>query len=661
MNRPLPALALLVAAAALPPAARAQDAQPLRDASIEALMDITVTSAGRTAQRAQDVAAAIYVITRDDILHSGLRTLPEILRLAPGVHVARASASKWAVSIRGFNDVFSNKLLILVDGRSVYNRSFSGVFWDGLDVPVDAIERIEVIRGPGGALWGANAVNGILNIITRHAADTRGVAVDVETGTLDHGRVSLRYGRTAGSLAYRVHAQWGAFGTLLTPDMADAGDRWSSFTTGTRIDWTGRRDTLMAQANVTLGRVRPQWIELLDLASLTFGPSDRPSDTRTADILARWTRTARNGSLLQVQASHAATRRDEAISLMRERATDLDAQIELPPAGRHRFVLGGQYRLIDFSADGTPTLDVASERAHVVSVFAQDTVTLHPRLTAAAGVKVERDSVSGSSVLPSARLIWRASANRRVWASVARARRTPALTDRTLRYYLGGADTGGLPLVIGFVGNPSLESETLTQGDAGYRMHLGSAIAIDIAAFYGRYDNLPTTEVDAPVLRTSPAPAHLLAARHFENLMQATTRGAELAVEWAPSSSWRLRGSYAALRLTPQVAPASGDQAARGFDGSAPRTQWQLSLSATPAAPLRVDAALYRVGALRALGIPAYTRADARVELRLGKGLSFAVAGQNLLQRAHQEFVGVTFGPTLVPRSVQAQLRWESH
>ena len=655
----MPRKALAAACAALLMAAPVSAQSPdLRQATIEELMDVTVTSASRKGQHAEDVAAAIYVITRQQILHSGLHTLAEVLRLAPGVQVARAGSGKWAVSIRGFNDVFSNKLLILIDGRSVYNRSFSGVFWESLDLPLEDIERIEVIRGPGGVAWGANAVNGVLNIITTTADASLGGSVNLIAGSLDRSRASARYGGMAGPVAYRVFARASTYDVTLTPAGDASGNDWSSFSSGFRTDWRRGPNAFMAQGQATAGRLRPQWIEAIDLGAGLFRPSDQVSDTLDLLALGRWTRTLTERATLQVQGSVSRMRRDEVTAHLTERSSDLDAQVVTSLGARHTLGAGGGYRHIALAARGTPTLEIASERAHIVNVFASDEILLHPKVRATLGARLDHDSAAGLGMVPSAGIIWSMSENQRVWASLSRARRMPSLVERTLRYYIDAVQTPAGPVIIGFTGNPDFRPETLTQASAGYRVHAGAAASLDIVGFYGRYDDLATIEPREPELRLSPAPAHLFAAARYENLKDAVTRGVEASGEWAPFPELRLSGSVSVLDLSPRVDAASRDADAARFDGDAPAVQWQAHASLWPAPVLRVDASLWRVGALRRMGVPAYMRADLRVERRITDRVSAAISGQNLLDSSHLELTSVTSAPSYVPRSWAAQLRW---
>jgi iron complex outermembrane recepter protein len=643
------------------PADGAAQARPtdLGRATLEELLGVEVTSAGRRQQRAEDVAAAVYVITQDDIRRSGLTLLPEILRLAPGVQVAQVNGGKWAVSVRGFNSVYSNKLLVLVDGRSLYNRAFSGVFWDAQDLDIAEIERIEIVRGPGGAIWGSNAVNGIINIITRSAHLSTGGSATVSLGTFERGRASLRYGGTMGRASYRLYGQWSGYGDGLTAASGPADDRWQSMTGGYRLDWANATDTLMTQAHYTAGENRPGFLVLERFAPDVFSTSG-VTTTDEISALGRWTRTAANGSVLQAQGSTTHSRRDEAIMHTVERSGDLDIQYEKPLAGQVLMV-GGGYRYLDLATEGTSTAQLAPERAHIVNAFTQGEFTLTPRLRLTLGARFEHERVAGWGVSPSGRILWEASPRQRLWAAVSRARRTPSAMERTVRLHVGSIPGLGFPVLLANIGDPEHGSETVAQAEAGYRVRVGSAASVDLTVFHGQYAGLTTFEPQAPMFEAMPAPAHVLVALQFANLMDATTNGLELATHWSPFDAWRLDASYSALRITPAVDASSQDQNARFFDGDAPRHQWQARSTTWVGPRIRVTAAFYRVGALSRREIAAYTRLDANAEVSLGGNLTAVVAGRNLLTGSHEEFPGSAnrLVGSFVPRSVRVQLRWQ--
>ena len=652
------AVAVLFAAAPARPAA-AQDPE-LGRATLEQLMDMRVTSAARKEQRAEDVAGAVFVITRDDIRRSGLSTLPELLRLAPGVQVSQVNANKWAVSIRGFNDMFANKLLVLIDGRSVYNRAFGGVFWDGQDVPLRDIDRIEIIRGPGGAMWGANAVNGVINVITRSAVDTQGVSLDLSAGTFERDRASLRYGGMAGRAAYRLFSQWSGYADAENAAGLSADDHWHSLTAGLRTDWTRGADALMGQVHFTAGRSRPQFLELTSAAPGAAVRSDGVSNTDEVNALARWTHTWARGSVLQLQAFNTIGHRSDATFEWRERTSDVDLQYEMRAGSSHALLVGGGYRNLDLSTGDTLTLSIAPETSSIFNAFLQDEIAVHRAVTLTLGSKVEHDSAARWDVLPSARAMWRLSTAHRVWAAASRVRRTPSATDRTLRINMAALEGPGLPLLAGFIGDPDYQPETLVQIEAGYRLRLGPSAAIEAAAFRGAYDNLPTNEPLAPVFEASPAPAHLFVGSQLANLLQARTAGLELNANWSPVRAWTIMGSYSALRLTPKPDASSLDPEALAVDGNAPRRQWQVRSMASLSPRIQFDTALYYTGRLRRLDVPAYTRLDTRLEVKLTDTLSAIVVGRNLLEARHEEFSGAlsVYVASRIPRNALVQLRW---
>lgn len=631
--------------------------------SLEELMQIDITSAGRKEQRADSVAAAVFVLTRDDIRRSGLRTVPELLRLVPGVQVAQVNSSRFAVSVRGFNNLYANKLLVLIDGRSIYNRTFSGVFWDAQDVLVDDIARIEVIRGPGGALWGANAVNGVINIVTKAAADTQGLLVRAGAGTVDRGQVAARYGATVGGIAFRASSQWSGHGQSLVADGSSAHDNWASLANGFRADWERDRNAVTVEASFLTNQTRPRW---LIKSSPEPGPAmdlGLTSRTRDVAVLARWTHTQPNGSSLQVQSF--LTRRDADLADVRERdrVNDIDIQYHTRAGTRHDVVLGGGFRQgqVDVDSSFGYALNPGRSPGRVASLFVQDEVSLSDRVRVTLGSKVEHELVTGWSVQPTARAIWDVvPGQQHVWGAVSRAIRTPSAADLQIRVNFASIPgPGGMPIVLGVLGNPEYRPEEFVDVEAGYRVGIGSKAAFDVTAFRGGYRHLQTAEPADPVFEASPAPAHLFIATRFGNRLHVDTTGVEIAGHLAPASWWRVDGSYSGLKLVPHVDPASRDPQASRFDGSAPSRQWQLQSSLRAGARTDLGGGLFHSGPLRQFGIPAYTRADARLAFRITPRLSAEAIGQNLLHRAHAEFGGdISVVPTLVARGVNVHLVW---
>jgi iron complex outermembrane receptor protein len=640
---------------------RAQVAPPdLANATLEELMDIRVTSAARKSQRAEDVPAAIYVITGRDIRQSGLQTLPEILRLAPGVQVAQVSASKWAVSIRGFNSPFSNKLLVLIDGRSVYSRTFSGVFWDLNDVMVSDIDRIEVIRGPGGVAWGANAVNGVISIITRPATEQQGLDVRVSAGTFARAGMGIRYGGTFGNAAYRVFTQFSEHADSWRGEQRPLTDNWHSATSGARIDWSRGGHAFLAQSHFATNRTRAGWMALPSLAPGVAPTTDGISHAYEASGLGRWTRTWTSGTVLQVQAYHTTMHRDEPIVQFTESSSDIDAQYETRLGSRHGLMFGGGYRHVDVSVDNTVTVQMGASRIETFNTFLQDEISIRPGVGLTLGSKLEYDTFGGWGLLPSARVIWEASPGQRLWAAASRTRRTPSNADRTVQLNLGVQPGLGLPILLATKGSPSFRSERLVQLEVGHRVRLGSAAAFETTVFSGSYDDLSTSEPFQPTVEMTPAPAHVLAGVTLQNLLSARVSGVELNARWNPLARWAIETSYSRLHLTADADSASLDALAATTDGDAPKHQWQARTAIALRRGVEIGASIWRVGRLHQLAVPAYTRLDANAEFRLNRRLSAAVVGQNLSNVNHEEFASqAIFLTSRLPRSVRLDLRWE--
>ena len=442
-------LVALIALMALPSPALAQSRVPdLAQAALEELMNIEITSASRKEQRAADVAAAVFVITADDIRRSGMTTLPDLLRLAPGVNVAQINANKWAVSVRGFNAMYANKLLVLVDGRSVYNRIFSGVLWDTTDLMLDDIERIEVIRGPGAAIWGANAVNGVINIVTKTAAATQGGLLRADAGG-SGAQGAVRYGGALGSGRYRVYSQWSRLNESVFSTGVSANDASHSITSGFRADWTVPSGAFMVDGDFTAGQARALWPNL-DSATAAAAPiAQVPTDTRGGHVLARWTRTRPGGGTLQVQSFVDVAARQEPLGDYHRRSFDVDTQYHTALGVRQDMVVGAGYRFIHEGLAGHTGLSMtpAEGDASLLTAFAQDEIQLfQDRLAVTLGAQVQYDSLVGAGLQPTARLIWKARPHQRVWAAVSRALRTPSLSERSIEVDLPPAPgPNGLP------------------------------------------------------------------------------------------------------------------------------------------------------------------------------------------------------------------------
>ncbi len=639
-----------------------EQVKDLRQASIEELMNIEITSASRKEQRSADVAAAVFVITQEDIRRSGLTTIPDVLRLAPGVDVAQINANKWAVSVRGFNGLYANKLLLLIDGRSVYNRLFSGVLWDAEDLLLDDIDRIEVIRGPGAAMWGANAANGVINIVTKAAADTQGGLVRVEAGRAG-AQGAVRYGGALGSARARVFVQWDRQNQSLFAPGIGAGDDADALTTGFRGDWSGASDTVMLEGGLTAGRTHALWLNV-DRATAGQRPIvPTASDSWGGHVLDRWTHTRANGASLQIQSFFDVADRWEPIGDYHRRAVDIDTQYHTAVGERQDLVAGSEFRFINEGFNGSPghLLTPADDSSSLLTGFLQDEISLFAhRLVVTIGSQVQWDSFAGAGVQPTARVMWTLHPHQRLWAAVSRALRTPALVDRGIRVEMPATvNATGLPVLVTVLGNPAAKTENFQDTEVGYRVEIGSKVSVDVTGFVGRYADLQTQELSPPVVTLAPTPQVLIAAQ-FGNLLAADTRGLEVAGHWTPLPAWRLDASCTTFDLTPHLSAASLDPDAPYEDGSAPRTQWQLRSTVSASSRATLSAGLFHAGSLREFEIPAYTRVDVNAEWRFSRQLSLMVIGQNLFDAAHPEFSGLKslLVATQVPRSGSLRLTW---
>jgi iron complex outermembrane receptor protein len=633
--------------------------QDLTRVSIEDLMKIEITSAAKKEQRADEVPAAVSVITQEDIRRSGIRTLPELFRLVPGVQVAQLTSSNWAVSIRGFNDQYSNKLLVLIDGRSIYQRVFSGVFWDAEDLVLDDIDRIEVIRGPGAAVWGANAVNGVINIVTKSAKDSQGTLVRLSGGAFDRAQATARYGGSFRRGAYRVYSQWTARGdTKLADGTPD--DKWNVLTNGVRVDWARGANEWTMDGSVRTGDGHTTWkfpgVSVPDVAPRT----DVESSFRTGNVLGRWTHREDNGSSLQVQSTVGILRRID-FATSDENNFDAEVQYHRKLGRRQDVVTGGGYRFVK-STTGTNfsvSFDPPSLETVVTNVFVQDEVALTDRLRLTLGTKLEHETFSGWGLQPNVRLMWTPANRQHIWMGASRALRTPSLADLVLRLNAVVVPGEPVPIIIGALGNPQYRAEELLEAEAGYRLEIGSAVFFDVTAFRGHYNGLPTSEPLAPVFETTPGPPHVFLASRLQNLLQADTTGVEIAAHVSPVPGWRVDASYSTFHLTPHPDASSMDPAAATFDGNAPDHQWQVHSSVALGPRTEVDGTLFHTGAITSLVVPAYTRADVRVEVRLTGRLSAVAAGRNLFDSTHAEYTSNVLVATRVPRSANVSLTWK--
>ncbi|HXP86936.1 MAG TPA: TonB-dependent receptor [Bryobacteraceae bacterium] len=641
----------------------------LTQATLEELANLQVTSVSKKEQSLSKAGAAVFVITQEDIRRSGMQNIPDLLRMAPGVDVARLDANAWAISIRGFNDRYSNKVLVLIDGRSVYSEAFSGVLWDQLNVPLEDIDRIEVIRGPGGTVWGANAVNGVINIITKSSKETQGGLITAETGSKENLESLVQYGgKIGGKGTYRAFGNYFNIEPALLAGGVEAADGWHGSHGGFRSDWTlSANDTLTVQGDLsqtaegqTLTAVIANQLPL----SQTF--NDRVT-VGSGDVLGQYNHAFSNGSELTLMAYFDYVHRND-VGDYTEQKTDTELQYHFAIGSRQDLVAGAGYRLTDDRVTGLVDGFFAPDhrRDSLFSAFLQDEIDLTHNLALTLGTKVEHNAFTGFEYEPSARLVWTPVVRQSLWFSAARAIRQPSLLDSDAHIAssivpMGGGNFG----LVELSGNPALKAETVLDYELGYRNQVNRRMSFDVTTFWSNYTNLRTTEPGAPFFSLSPGPPHVVIPLTWGNLARAQDYGAELSGTWDVTSRWRLSPGFSMLHMNIKTDPASGDTGVAASAGSSPQHQAQLRSSVKLSHRLEWDTSVYFVGSLTNGGvlthgpIPAYTRLDTTLGWAMGESVYFSVSGQNLLAPRHFEFLsGNLVQPTEVERSVVGKITW---
>lgn len=651
------------------PGARGQNAPPdLAGASLEDLMNVEVTSVAKKEQRLSKVAAAIFVLSREDIRRSGATNIPDLLRMVPGVEVAQITSNTWAISARGFNGQFANKLLVLIDGRVVYDPSNSGVYWDAQDVVLEDVERIEVIRGPGATVWGTNAVNGVINVITKSSASTQGGMITGGGGSVEQGFGTVRHGGTIGKRGhYRVFGRYFNRGSFDKLSGRNAADGWDMRHGGFRTDWgVSARDSMTVEGDIYWGVKGEPYSSVASLAPpFSTRPFTSIKDYSGGNLLARWNHTLKGGSEASLQAYFDRIVRVDSTNPELRNTFDLDFKHHLTLGSRHDIVWGGGYRRNSDALTGSFRISFNPPRfaSAIENVFIQDEINLvRDVLWLTAGTKVEHNEFSGVEVEPGVRLLWTPSDKHTLWVAYSRADRTPARSDHFLRVNLAAFPTGsgGVALLSRF-GNPQLTAESLNAYEFGYRAKPHRRFSLDLATFYNTYSNLRTSEPGAPFFEATPPPAHLVFPLTFANNMFGSAYGAEASADWKPTRFWTLQGGYAWFVASLKLAATSRDSSTISqTDGGAPRNQFQLHSQFDLPHHFEFDTAVYRVGRLATGKIPAYTRLDARLGWRVAERMELSIVGQNLLDPRHQEFNAQvqSFVTTQPERSVYGQMTW---
>lgn len=633
--------------------------------SLEELMDVEVTSVSRQPQKASEAAAAVHVLTNEDIRRAGVTTIPDALRLVPGVQVARINANTWGISIRGFNSRFANKLLVMIDGRTIYTPLFSGVFWDRHDLVLEDIDRIEVVRGPGAALWGANAVNGVINIITRHSRETQGSYVQGTVGTVDHAIAEARQGGRIGEhTTFRAYAKGRLRDGGETEAGRDGADDLRSGLLGFRGDTELGRDAFKFQGQFQ----RSKSGELSEVALLEppFGElRDIDSNSSGGYLLGSWTRELDAESSVSLQGFFDHQRFREVRVSERRSTFDLEFQHAFRPARRHEMLWGLGYRHTRDSIDSSFSVafDPQSRNMDLWSGFAQNTfAVIEDELDLVLGAKLEHHDDTGFEFQPNARVLWHPAERHTVWASVARAVRTPSRAETDVRLNATTIPPGTpenpepLPALIAFEGSDDARSERLIAYEIGYRTNPWNWLSLDTAAFYNRYSALRAVRQGDPRLETDPGPAHLVVPFVLDNSMKADTYGFEAAANLRLSADWRLQATYTLLKVDARVPSNLDPEQARQVEGASPQQQATLRSILDITDDVAFDTTLRYVDALPAFDTSAYTQLDARLAWRPTEHVELALTGRNLLRSSHREFGSEELFPARTTRAERAGL-----
>ncbi len=635
--------------------AQSQAPDDLSNRSLEDLMNITVTSVAKTEQTLSRTASAAFVINAEDIRNSGATNIPDLLRTVPGVDVAQIDSNTWAISIRGFNDRFSNELLVMVDGRTVYTPTFGGVFWDALDLPLEDIDRIEVIRGAGGSIWGANAVNGVVNIITKKASETPKTLVVGGGGNLDQGFGTIQYGGNLGaSTSYRVYGKYLNEGQLPDLPLGTQNDAWEMFRTGFRLDSApSTKDTLTFAGDLYTGHEGIEGTVLPSITSAGTHPEQMEVDLSGGFIQSIWNHVSSPRSDTSLQASFDRYSRPDVLGDTRD-TLSIDFQHHHVWGQRQNIVGGFQYRYSADRAAGSLfiSLNPAALNTQLYSLFIQDEIALvKNRVYLTVGTKLEHDYYSGFNLMPSARVAWTIDKHHMVWAAVSRAVRTPSSIDAAVRLnFAGFTAPNGTLMLISRVGNPNLNPEGLTAWELGYRATIRHNLSLDLSTYYNNDSDQETLEPSTPFFETLPAPPHLVVPMTYENLMHGDNYGLEVSGHWKVTDRWVISPGYAFEQIHMRLDPTSLDTGSvASVEGSSPTHSAQLRSHVTLPHSLAWDGSAYFVGRLSDPQVPAYTRLDSGLTWQWREGISLSVVGQNLLQKEHLEFTDGT-------RSVQSAL-----
>lgn len=649
-------------------ATQSEELEQLKAMSLENLMQVTVFSASKKSEQLASVSAAMEVITQEEIRRSGARTLPDLLRSVPGLHVANIDAHTWAISSRGFNGLFSNKLLVLLDGRTLYTPLYSGVYWDMQDTLLSDIERIEIIRGPGATIWGANAVNGVINIITCKADENPGGSVAIGAGSLDKSSFSARYGQAGNQLSYRIYAKHLERDNFEAKNGGEHPDAWDNQKAGFRLDWEGRDDRrLSLQGDFYQGDAEQQ---------MTLGGDTRfdvDVELSGGSLQLLWEQSLTSDSSWSLQSYVDRSLRDDGFLDQSRTTFDISFNYYLNGFADQEIVWGGGYRYTsdDTSPGIASAMDPDERSTELINLFFQDDWTLiDETLHLIAGSKFEHNDYTGYEVQPTLRMVWTPTAKQSFWGAVSRAVRTPSRADSDLSatiYQTTSTYTVNTPfgpmdvpatVNMNVTGNPDFESEELIAYEIGYRAQPADDFSIDLALFFNDFSKLRTQEGSTPIPDLSdPANIQLNIPVSIENNMKGETYGFEMSAKWQVTGNWRLAGSYSWLEIFLHHEAPGGDPIGEDAEEESPQHQASLRSYLDLPHNFELDTSLYYYSSFHKT--PEHYRCDIRLGWNPSSTWEASIKVENLFDDRHREFfnnLGLVAGE--VPRNVFAEIKY---
>jgi iron complex outermembrane receptor protein len=630
----------------------------LRDLTFEQLAELTVVTVSKKEEPLFRAAAAVAVLTAEDIQRSGASTLPEALRYVPGLEVAQINAHDWAISARGFNSRYANKQLVLEDGRTVYSPFSGGVYWELVGPPVGEIAQIEIIRGPGATVWGANAMNGVINIVTKPARETQGGVISVSSGTGETESAYVGYGFQPGVHTWaRVYTEALQAGPANLANGSAAGDAWEAFRAGVRLDHDfSDSSQLFIQSEYSTGRFDdPGNYPMLTPPFQARIPS--PAHMSEGHVLTRWTREFASDARLTLQGFWSREQRTQFRNDFANDTFDLELTHQFAAGERQSLVWGGGFRRVTHQLDGKigVVFPEPNPKDEVVNIFVQDDIQLRPRqLSLTVGTKVEHNNVTELELEPSVRLVWESDGQQTVWAAVSRAVHTPSVLERDIRY--DAAVAGPPPTIIRQISEGNSGTEEQISYELGYRLQPATQFSLDATVFYNDLPKVQAFHQGAPFPEANPAPFHFVLPLQFDKTgLSGESHGMELAARWQAAEHWRLFAEYSYLEVKLNTMPGLSS-----FSARSPRNRGGVRSSLDFADHWQLDAGVRYVSATPGTSVAGYFAGDVQLLWRPNDRWELSVVGRNLFESQRAEIVPVILSPTVeIPREFFAKIAWK--